>query len=60
MIRFLLLVILGGAAGAASRYLVTHFSTDLSSHHGFPFGTLAVNTIGSIMRCGLPKIGQFW
>jgi len=47
MMRSILLVMLGGAIGAASRYLVTHFSSDLSDHHGFPFGTLAVNAIGS-------------
>ena len=47
MIRPILLVMFGGAIGAASRYLITHFSSDISDHHGFPFGTLAVNVIGS-------------
>ena len=49
MLQALLLVMLGGALGAAARYLVTHFSSELSHHHGFPYGTLAVNVIGSFL-----------
>lgn len=37
----------GGAVGAAARYLLTHFSSELTQHHGFPVGTLLVNVIGS-------------
>ncbi|HLQ79081.1 MAG TPA: fluoride efflux transporter CrcB, partial [Terriglobia bacterium] len=48
MMRPIFLVMLGGAVGAACRFLVTHFLSDLSDHHGFPFGTLAVNAIGSL------------
>ena len=47
MTQAILLVMLGGAVGSAARYLVTHISSDLSNHHGFPFGTLFVNVIGS-------------
>ena len=39
---------LGGAFGSAARYLATHISSDLSKHHGFPFGTLLVNVVGSM------------
>ncbi len=49
MLQSLLLVMLGGALGAACRYLVTHFSSQLTRHQGFPFGTLAVNVIGSFI-----------
>jgi fluoride exporter len=44
----ILLVMLGGAFGSAARYIITHISSDLSEHHGFPYGTLLVNVIGSI------------
>ena len=47
MIQAILLVMLGGAFGSALRYLITHLSSDLSKHHGFPFGTLVVNVAGS-------------
>ena len=43
------IVMLGGAVGSAARYLMTHFSSELSQHHGFPYGTLAVNVIGSMI-----------
>ncbi|HWX56314.1 MAG TPA: fluoride efflux transporter CrcB [Verrucomicrobiae bacterium] len=49
MVQALLLVMLGGALGAAARYLVTHFSSEYSHHHGFPYGTLVVNVIGSFL-----------
>src|SRR5260370_37951219 len=49
MLQALLLVMLGGALGAAARYLVTHFSSEYFHHHGFPYGTLAVNVIGSFL-----------
>ena len=47
MTQAILLVMLGGAVGSALRYVVTHVSSDLSNHHGFPFGKLFVNVIGS-------------
>ena len=49
MLKAILLVMLGGAFGSATRYLITHFSSDVSNHHGFPFGTLLVNVIGSLL-----------
>ena len=48
MFEAILLVMLGGAFGSAVRYLVTHLSSDLSEHHGFPIGTLVVNVLGSL------------
>ena len=47
MFESLLYVALGAAAGGCARFLVTHASSQLSHHHGFPYGTLAVNVIGS-------------
>ena len=42
----LLLVCLGGAAGTGARYLLAMWVT-AKAGEGFPFGTLAVNVIGS-------------
>lgn len=36
-------------AGGILRFGVTHFSSSVSHHHGFPYGTLAVNIIGSFI-----------
>ena len=49
MLEAIALVMIGAAAGGAARFLVTHFSSDLSHHHGFPYGTLIVNVIGSLL-----------
>ena len=49
MLQALLLVMLGGAVGSGARYLITHFSSRISHGHGFPYGTLAVNVIGSFI-----------
>jgi CrcB protein len=38
----------GAILGAILRFLVTHYSTELSHHHGFPYGTLIVNVLGSL------------
>jgi CrcB protein len=44
----LLIVCLGGALGSGARYLVSSwFANTIGS--GFPWGTLAVNTIGSFL-----------
>lgn len=43
----LLLVALGGAAGAAARYLVDGFVVERTGA-GFPWGTLVVNVSGSL------------
>ena len=47
MLQAILLVMTGGAVGAAIRYLISHFFSELSQHHGFPIGTLLVNVVGS-------------
>ena len=39
-------VALGAVFGGVARFLVTHLSSELSRHHGFPYGTLAVNAGG--------------
>ena len=39
----------GAILGAAARYLITHFSSEISHHSGFPIGTLLVNVIGSFI-----------
>lgn len=49
MLQALGLVMFGAAFGAAARFLVTHFSSEISYHHGFPYGTLIVNVVGSLI-----------
>ena len=49
MPQAILLVIIGASVGGAARFLVTHFSSDLSHHYGFPYGTLLVNVVGSFL-----------
>jgi fluoride exporter len=44
-----LFVCLGAILGAAARFFFTHFSSELSHHHGFPYGTLFVNVSGSLL-----------
>jgi fluoride exporter len=39
----------GAVLGATARFLLTHFSSEVSHHSGFPIGTLLVNVIGSFM-----------
>lgn len=46
MVQNLLYVSLGAIVGALARFLITHFSSELSHHHGFPYGTLIVNVTG--------------
>jgi CrcB protein len=40
---------IGAIFGAILRFLITHYSSELSQHHGFPYGTLAVNVLGSLL-----------
>lgn len=40
---------IGAVLGAILRFLVTHFSSDFSRHSGFPYGTLIVNVVGSLI-----------
>jgi CrcB protein len=65
MVQAIILVMLGGAVGSALRYLITHLSSDLSNHHGFPYGTLVVNVIGSfavgyILTCSADHSHDRW
>ena len=46
MLENILYVSLGAIAGAILRFLVTHYSSVISEHHGFPHGTLIVNVAG--------------
>ena len=40
---------IGAILGAVLRFLITHYSSQLFHHHGFPFGTLLVNVLGSLI-----------
>lgn len=40
---------IGAILGAILRFLITHYSSELSHHHGFPLGTLLVNVLGSLL-----------
>ncbi len=62
----LLIIAAGGAAGAVSRYWLTHLVQNWLGH-GFPYGTLAVNVLGCLAAgtaYGLldrgPGFGQAW
>jgi fluoride exporter len=46
MLENILAISAGAVAGALARYTITHLSSELTHHSGFPFGTLAVNVIG--------------
>jgi len=49
MLEIILCISAGAVLGALARFACTHFSSELSHHHGFPYGTLAVNVIGSMI-----------
>jgi fluoride exporter len=49
MFASVLCVAVGAVLGALARFLVTHFFSDLSHHHGFPYGTLIVNAAGCLI-----------
>jgi CrcB protein len=49
MIQALLFVMAGASLGAAARFLITHFTFQLSNDHGFPYGTLIVNVFGCLI-----------
>jgi len=40
---------IGAIFGAILRFLITHYSSELSHHHGFPYETLLVNVLGSLL-----------
>jgi fluoride exporter len=52
----LLLVSLGGAIGSGARYLVSNWA-HAALGSGFPFGTLAVNGVGSFLICAIMHLG---
>ncbi len=49
MLISVLCVAVGAIFGALARFLITHLSSELSHHHGFPYGTLAVNVVGCLI-----------
>lgn len=49
MLVSILCVAAGAIVGAIARFLITHFSSELSHHQGFPYGTLVVNVVGCIV-----------
>jgi CrcB protein len=49
-------ICLGGAAGTAARYAVSSWALDLLGT-GFPWGTLAVNAIGSFLIGAIMHVG---
>ena len=49
MVENLVYLVVGAVAGATLRFFVTHLSSEISHHHGFPYGTLAVNILGCIV-----------
>ena len=49
MLNNLLYLSIGAVLGALARFAFTHYSSQLSEHHGFPIGTLLVNVIGSFL-----------
>lgn len=55
MARFLW-ICLGGAIGTGARYLLSGWLLRFTGP-GFPYGTLAVNVIGSFLLCLLMQIG---
>jgi len=44
----LILLAIGAIFGVYGRYFATHLSSELTHHHGFPYGTLFVNVVGSL------------
>ena len=49
MLENLLYVSVGAVLGALARFAFTHFSSEISHHYGFPYGTLVVNVLGSFL-----------
>ncbi len=49
-------VALGGALGAISRHVVSHWMNSLLGH-GFPWGTFTVNIVGSFMMGLIIELG---
>jgi len=49
MLTNILCVAAGAIVGALARFLVTNVSSEISHHHGFPYGTLIVNVVGNFI-----------
>jgi len=49
MLTNILCVAAGAIFGALARFYVTNLSSEISHHHGFPYGTLIVNVAGSFI-----------
>jgi CrcB protein len=49
MFQAIAIVMFGAAVGGGLRFLITHYSSEATLHHGFPYGTLAVNILGSLI-----------
>src|ERR1700738_3336908 len=49
MLNDILIVAAEAIVGAVARFLITHISSELSQHHGFPYGTLVVNVVGCVI-----------
>ena len=45
----ILLISIGAILGALARFSITSLSSKFSHHHGFPYGTLVVNVVGSFI-----------
>ncbi|MEQ8393636.1 fluoride efflux transporter CrcB [Thalassobaculum sp.] len=54
--KMLLAVAFGGAIGAVARYKMTGWITVVAGH-GFPWGTLTVNVVGSFLMGALIEFG---
>jgi len=48
LLKTTLIIAFGGAAGAVGRYFISNLFYDILGR-GFPYGTLAVNVIGSLL-----------
>ena len=46
MLQNVLWISLRAVLGALARFAFTHLSSELTQHHGFPYGTLAANVLG--------------
>ncbi|MCZ6771850.1 MAG: fluoride efflux transporter CrcB [Proteobacteria bacterium] len=53
-----LLIALGGAIGAVSRYTLSGWITVLLGESFFPYGTLAVNLVGCFLLGVVQQIGE--
>jgi fluoride exporter len=60
MVIRILLVGVGGAAGAVLRYLVSGWVQDASGSVSFPFGTLSVNLIGCLVIGAIAELSDTW